>query len=544
MTLQNLVDISDKLVIKSQETILQLDLWMKQKKCQDEITGQIFEDEYTLFIAQLNSLFIRSKYVRDKLNQKLENFNSNNRASSTMIENPDDYVKHLVFEYKDITDKLNKLSQRQRIIVNTNSSPSSQTTDSSNDSFQPKPLKIYSRQRDSLLLEIDQPISNTQKNNGKISDQLIIPKNTFRSLSCHNSLPSSPIKSKNVQSFIDTNNHKSSSHFLKEKTLRSTKSYTDGLNITKSEERKNSKHIDNEYQRLFKQKNRLSLSLVGEEEEYTRTNESQDADIDYDSDDYNEYSNYDSDQNTIMQCNSPIINTNSKQQLEPLRRYNSHESILSTRNSILLEKKSKPLKFSMFSTSYNNPTTAISGSVQINSNPIFARTSIRTSTTAHSQPVTQRIRSTDLLHSVMKDMNTQIRTATNDEPQKPTKSSFFDSWNVFNRYPLSLTSEVGKDDLNNVIPSNITRKSNIQTFRKQVSNDTIVISTVISTTPNQKQLNHRNPFSNNAYCDSNHRKHKDTTQCLSTNFSEYTLESHKNVKFSDLHEALDTELIL
>jgi len=532
MTLQNLADISDKLVIKSQETILQLDLWMKQQKRQEEVIGNLvnndnlsFDDEYTLFIAQLNSLYIRSKYVRDKLNQQLKNFNNKgSSSSSSMIENPDDYVKHLVFEYKDITDKLNKLSQRQRTFINNNnntdSSPSSQTTDRSNDSFQPKPLKIYSRQRDSLLLGIDQSVTlSLSPNEGKILDQLVIPKNTFRSLSCHNSLPNSPIKQRNIQSIIDTTNDSKPFQFLKEQTLRSTKSYTDGLNITKSQKKKNLKQIDDEYQRLFKQKNRLSLSLVGDEEEYTRTNESQDIYRDFDNDGYNDYVNYDSDQNTIMQCNSPLIDMNSKQQqqLEPLRRYNSHESILSTRNSMLLEKKSKPLTFSMFSTNFNTPTTAISGSVQINSNPIFAKTSIGTSATIHSEPVTQRIRSTDLLHSVMKDMNTRRGSPINDRPQKPTKTSFFDNWNVFNKYSMSLTSEVGNDDLNKIIPSNISRKNNIQTFRKQVSNDTIVISTVISTKPHLRQLNRKNPFSNGTYCNHNQRKPKDSTQFLSTN---------------------------
>ena len=247
-----------------------------------------------------------------------------------------------------------------------------------------------------------------------------------------------------------------------------------------------------------------------------------------------------------MQCNSPLIDMNSKQQqqLEPLRRYNSHESILSTRNSMLLEKKSKPLTFSMFSTNFNTPTTAISGSVQINSNPIFAKTSIGTSATIHSEPVTQRIRSTDLLHSVMKDMNTRRGSPINDRPQKPTKTSFFDNWNVFNKYSMSLTSEVGNDDLNKIIPSNISRKNNIQTFRKQVSNDTIVISTVISTKPHLRQLNRKNPFSNGTYCNHNQRKPKDSTQFLSTNSCTNTSENHKSVKFSDLHEALDTELVL
>ncbi|KAG0660370.1 hypothetical protein C6P45_001597 [Maudiozyma exigua] len=577
--IQNLIDITDKLVIKSKESILQSDLKLQQKKRNDEIYNKENDidsddnDEYVLFIAQLNSLHIRSKYIRDKLKISIDSKKPNNSTSkpaSLIIDNPDDYVKHLVYEYKDITTKLNTFARNNLTIndsiSNDSKSPSSQ---SSNESFQPKPLKIYSRQRDSLLLESFNvtstfPIGESSiTNNNNIS----ITENGRR-LSCHNSLPNSPIKQIHQQH--------NSFNAISNKILRSSKSYNDGLNTNKLLDKKKKRKTkeEDEYQRLFKQKNRLSLSLVGYEQDNEQdftSNTNNDTQTSYIT--ANIVSDYESDQDTIMQCNSPLIDNYSEKQqqirqeepalFEPLRRYNSHESILSTKNSMLLNRKSKPLKFSLFSTNLNNPTVATSQNVQVNSNPIFANTSVNNMynnnnnnnnrTHIHSklhQDTTQKIRSTDLLQSVMKDMNGSTqKSGKNRNQNKPkTKTSFFDNWNVFNKYSMTLTSEVAKNDLNNIDSINHTKTSHIQTFRKQLSDDTVVISTIISSRPNSRTKMHQthNNNDNNIHLISHDDNIvRDTKKIyLYTNPQNDMIENQKNVKFSDLHDALDTELIL
>lgn len=577
--IQNLIDITDKLVIKSKESILQLDLKLQQKKRNQEIyynnnnddddsidkydIDDSDNDEYVLFIAQLNSLHIRSKYIRDKL--KLSN-NSKNKTTSLIIENPDDYVKHLVYEYKDITNKLNIFAKNNLIIndqiSNNSKSPSSQ---SSNESFKPKPLKIYSRQRDSLILESfnitsTSPIgeSSITHNNDNVKISII---ENGRRLSCHNSLPNSPIKQKFQQH--------SSFNTITDKVLRSSKSYNDGLNSNKIIDKRKKKKTkqEDEYQRLFKQKNRLSLSLFGYEQDTeqdltsTTKNDHQTSFINA-----NIIGDYESDQDTIMQCNSPLIDNYSKKQqqqshiqqeepeiFEPLRRYNSHESILSTKNSMLLNRKSKPLKFSLFSTNLNNPTIGTSKNVQVNSNPIFANTSVNDTYNSrnriHSklhQTTNQTIRSTDLLQSVMKDMNNNtIQNTQNHKTEKKpkTKTSFFDNWNVFNKYSMTLTSEVAKNDLNNINSINSNKTNHIQTFRKQLSDDTVVISTIISTKPNTNV--HQTKNNNNIHSISQHNNTKmDTKNHSYSDPRNRIIENQRNVKFLDLHDALDTELIL
>lgn len=571
--IQNLIDITDKLVIKSKESILQLDLKLQQKKRNQEIYYSnnndddkdntdidSDNDEYVLFIAQLNSLHIRSKYIRDKLKSS-NGLNKSNATTSLIIDNPNEYVKHLVYEYKDITNKLNTFARNNLTISdsisNNSKSPSSQ---SSNESFQPKPLRIYSRQRDSLLLESFNVTSTSPIGESSITNNTYATSITGydRRLSCHNSLPNSPIKQICQQH--------NSFNTLTDKFLRSSKSYNDGLNPNKiidKRKKKRSKEED-EYQKLFKQKNRLSLSLVGYEQDIeqnltsTTKNDPQASFINA-----NIVSDYESDQDTIMQCNSPLFDNYSKKQLiqqeepeifEPLRRYNSHESILSTKNSMLLNRKSKPLKFSLFSTNLNNPTIASSKNVQVNSNPIFASTTVNDmysnmnhvhSTLHHS--TSQKMRSTDLLQSVMKDMNnnsTENALKYKHENKPKTKTSFFDNWNVFNKYSMTLTSEVAKNDLNNINSINSTKANHIQTFRKQLSDDTVVISTIISSKPNSKSKLQR-INNNNIHSISQHNNSNENTKKYSyTNPQNGMIENQRNVKFSDLHDALDTELIL
>lgn len=526
--MSQLKDITDKLLVRSQEAILQLDLWIQQQKRLEELAGDdLFinehvdvedveyadkKEQHTLYIAQLNSLYVRSKYIRDKINRSKSN---NNRIPS--IKDPEDYIKQLVYEFKDITIKLNEIACNRK----QKSSPCSQSTKSSQNSFEPKPLNIYNKQRFSSL-DQHQHNSNNITSPSKRKDEIkkpfftnfIVAKDGFRSLSLYKSLPSSPIKKTSTK-----DEEKLSSTT---RPLRSAISYTDGLNNPKT--RLKTRNND-EYNRVFKQKNRLSLSLVSDDnDEYCQTND-------------NKYSindtymdntlNYDSDQDTVLQHNSTICGT---KQFEPLRRYNSHESILSTKNSMLLDRKTKPLKFSPFSTTCNSRTT--SGSVQINCNPIFAN-----SVLSEQKSTTQRIRSTDILNSVMKDLNSTKNDISREKISISNKSkkntSLFDGWNIFNKYSMSVTSEVGKNDLGNTMPT-LSNNKTIQTYRRQVSNDTVIISTIISSS---------NKFKTNTGMP-NYKSSMKSSDNLEVMDNHPKLKIEKKVKFSDLQEALDTELLL
>lgn len=552
--MSSLADIADKLLIRSQESILQLDLWIKQRERAADQRGEVWSEEEsdlgTLYVAQLNSLHIRSKYIRDKL---LENGSATGAVGPIM--NPEEYIKQLVFEFRDITLKLNEtvLVRRNGAGSSNNTSPSSQTTGSSNDSFEPKPLKIYSRQRDSLLLFAEgdsvAPLESPTKKKrysgvGNVAvvpplvESFALPKDTFRTLAMYKSLPSSPIKKKVGRHTNVAGTTRDSQPGSPVRPLRAAKSYGDGLNGTASHKKHSA-----EYDQVFKQKNRLSLSLVPDDEDDTtgfaeQSNTNMPPQELYD----------ESDQDTIMQYNnSPMGN---KVQFEPLRRYNSHESILSTRNSMLLERKSKPLRFSPFMANNYHPQGAAVGSVQVNSSPIFAD-AVTASVSAQPAPE-RKMRSTDLLHSVMKGMgpasqaitttDTELIKASNPVPKTKQKQSFFDSWNVFNKYQMTLTSETGRSEYKDMMQS-ISSGRRIQTFRKQVSPDTIVISTVISTKP-QKMI--KNQGSTEGFSKSYDSHWRDDTRATTSNdeYGQPHMASHKTVQFSDLQDALDTELLL
>ncbi|GMM56609.1 Vac17 protein [Maudiozyma humilis] len=567
--MSSLADIADKLLIRSQESILQLDLWIKQRERAAELRGEVWSEQEsdlgTLYVAQLNSLHIRSKYIRDKLLESGNTGPAGSLGSLGPIGNPEEYIKQLVFEYRDITVKLNETILANKHANSNHTSPSSQTTGSSHDSFEPKPLKIYSRQRDSLLLFAegcasgDAGDSPTKKRSSgafntnvgvipPLMESFALPKDTFRTLAMYKSLPSSPMKKRNTTTHTSVaGTGRDSQPASPVRPLRSAKSYGDNLNGS-NRQRKHSA----EYDQVFKQKNRLSLSLVPDDEssgfredsaEPTSTNIT--AQEMYD----------ESDQDTIMQyTNSPVCNN--KVQFEPLRRYNSHESILSTRNSMLLERKSKPLRFSPFMGSGYQFHGATAGSVQVNNSPIFAD-SVTTNVIAQPQPA-RKMRSTDLLHSVMKGMapapQPSAQTNVHAKPipapapapkskSKPkSKQSFFDSWNVFNKYPMTLTSETGRSEYQDIMHG-ICNGRNIQTFRKQVSPDTIVISTVISTKPKGMVPNATTTDKFSKSYDSHWNG--DCENLIPTDdYGKPHLASHKTVQFSDLQEALDTELLL
>lgn len=357
--MSNLEDITEHLLNRAQEAVTQLEVWISDQqnfqKSRSHDANEELKDMYSLYVAQLNSLCVRSEYVINKLNKE-------QRRRSSQYRNHK-YIEDLVFEFQDITLKLNDIAVSQ----NKNTTPSSKSSKSSCDSFQPKPLKITERHRSYMEAAQRSPIKkeNSKKKVVVISD---LPETDPSSSRCL-SLPGSPLKES------------------RDKTIRLAKSYDTGLNRRSISKRTPGDKKD--VKSFFKDNQRLSISLF------------EDCDKEDDSM---------SDQDTVISV-SPAC----EEKFVPLRRYNSHESILS------IKKPRGPPK-KLFSSFLPNRSNCPSmNSARISSAPVFSKA---------SNPA----RSRDLLCAFVKD--SRNAPLAHEVYDRKKSSSFFAKWNPFNLKPV------------------------------------------------------------------------------------------------------------
>lgn len=309
----NLDEISERLFIRSQEAVLQLELWIRRQQRLSEIEHEYsadkLADQYNLYMAQLNSLCVRSEYVRDKLNKGC------NHGMSTV--NQETYVEDLVYEFQDLTLKLNELAHKQK----EHCTPSSKSSNGSEDSFRPRPLKIIERHRADVNATRQSPI----KENKKVKN-VNFSQHDLEDASCPcrcTSLPGSPVRIVSPA-----------------KPLRVAKSYDTGLNPNARAKLK--KQRENEMLSFFKENQRLSITFCDGGDD--------------DSDSV-------SDQNTVISSSPPCEST-----FKPLRRYNSYDSILSSKGQPIPSTKG-PAFLSVLTA--NRPSMK---SDMVSSAPVISRT--------------------------------------------------------------------------------------------------------------------------------------------------------------------------
>ncbi|CAR29074.1 ZYRO0F18502p [Zygosaccharomyces rouxii] len=379
----SLDDISERLFIRSQEAVLQLELWIRRQQHLSEIEHEHardkIADQYNLYMAQLNSLCVRSEYVRDKLNAGYQN-------RKPPIVNEQNYIEDLVYEFQDITVKLNELAQNQKEQV----TPSSKHSNGSVNSFQPRPLKITERYRTDIGATRQSPT----RINGKLKNVNFVEE-SLPELFCPSkctSLPGSPLKMRSPDRLPD-------------RPLRVAKSYDTGLNPNSRAKLKKQK--EEEMLSVFKENQRLSITFC---------------------DDIDEGSDSASDQNTVIST-SPIppshpIQYDVQSEKPPLRRYNSHDSVLST--------KVQPISSAKCPTFLTIPTANRPSmkSVTVSSAPIISSTGGKAS-------------SKDLLSSFISNTQDYDKKARNDNGNNNRFSSNL-IWNLFkqksqkNRNPTPL----------------------------------------------------------------------------------------------------------
>ncbi|CDO92678.1 unnamed protein product [Kluyveromyces dobzhanskii CBS 2104] len=164
------------------------------------------------------------------------------------------------------------------------------------DSLIASPIKdknVIQKEREEEILDCTSPVNRTVK----FEEENIEFLQHLDTLKRANSLPGSPMPDTLLESQMFSKEHK---------TLRMAKSYDVGLNC---------KANKNKNWEFFKNKNRLSLSVFDE--------------VDTDA----------SDEETVISVSPPNISnylfkTENQLTSKPLRRYNSHESILSVRNPV------------------------------------------------------------------------------------------------------------------------------------------------------------------------------------------------------------------
>ena len=446
-----LEDLSERLLIRSQEAILQLDLWIQRQQQWDgtndasncEDTLEKLTDQYNLYMSQLNSLYVRSEHIRDKLNHNRLRANKN-KADHKNIED-------LVYEFQDLTLKLNELAvSRKR-----NISPKKLSTRSSSiESFNLRPLKLIEKQK--------------MRNNLNKTVTFEFSKNQLKFCNSHNennennennvvSLPGSPIKQK--RNGIDNDNE-----FIVKKFLRHTKSYDTGLNSSKKNSKSKKSNNDDTYNSIFKNNQRLSISFFEDYENSNATDSATHVDSSL-----NDSGNI-SDQATVISSSSLIEEEEFKAEYVnntylPLRKYNSHESILSTRfESTNNHNKTYGSAFKTFNIT---PFLACSttSSITINATATTATTASNRPSIFNSPGLTKiynnnsfpdrknssRTTSKDLL-SIYTNTQEIPSFLQNQRQNKTTSSSFFDNWGFFGLVSPSsssmLSSEIGKKTKN------------------------------------------------------------------------------------------------
>lgn len=411
--MSSLEDITERLLLRSTEAIEQLDEWIAQqnKKKEGGLGGDVDEldAKYNEFMDQLNSLFIRSQYIKDKI--KHERANNKNKRNSTV------FIENLLMEFKDITLSLNEISEKQKDeeeveeeeIIHESESPASASTKSSMDSFEPKPLKIINRT--SVIIPSSTPSQQSlQQSLPKKKNISFYPVQENLSVTEYTSMPSSPMKRTRAV------------HSSPKKTLHPAKSFETGLGHHK----KRSKD-ESDFDKYFKDRQRLSLTLFGN----SNINE----------EDENVSDCYSDEETVIFSSNVPIDNAPEEDQCQPLRRCNSHESVLSVSHRYMPSTNTTTKKFFPLGTlaqnrNTRNFTTPSIQNVQVRGTSTFSRFSRPELTPTYVQkPSTS---SKELLSSVM--------ATTNATTDKGNKLTFFDKFSNMFGFSVAETDTAGDNE--------------------------------------------------------------------------------------------------
>lgn len=389
--MEGLHEISQKLLVRSQEAILQLDLYIQRQQRLYEYETLDQPDnglltklqEYQTCLAQLNSLHIRSEHLRDRI------ASTDHRASQD-----GDSIGHLVTEFQKITTKLNELAATQDRAYQ---SPGSQSTKSVS-SFEPKPLKILERTK---LQHPTSPTKRVATPPKKIAPLRKNPpfdkKVMFSGHSKSTSLPGSPSMAASSPVSIQ-----------QERFPRHAKSCDAGLN----KQQRRRQDSDNRLN-FFKENQRLSISFFDDEIDYS------------------------SDEDTVISV-SPPETTSFKgfPKAEPLRRYNSHESVLSRKEVLPAASPARAGWFSLWA-GRNNKPKPMAESVSINDKPVYSTAALLRS---HSKTTET---SKDLLAQFVSAAPKQKKQTTSwFGPAEEPKRSIFSGWKLFNNSVL-VTSETG-----------------------------------------------------------------------------------------------------
>ena len=494
-----LQDISDRLLVRAQEATLQLDVWIQQQKRFCELSGLNTEDlckNRALYISQLNSLYVRSKEIGDKLR-------SGENWSRFSFQDEGAYIEELVYEFRDITLKLNELASLRRI----QGSPSSQTSQYTCSSFKPRPFKISARHNSSSL-EIDEKLDSPTKGKSNIRGASLRypPEITLKDpvgKTCTDSWKTNQLPLEHQSTPIKRSNT----------IICPAKKQDEVLLIHDSKAQ--TKH--SVYQRLFKNKNRISLSLTNTEIDVDSSDTSC-----YDNDDNT--LNYDSDDDQVISSErGTAVAVKESQKFvsktyTSLRRYNSHESLLSIKGAIK-PKYQSPTKLPFFGAT--RKVTPTVGRVQGTCSPVFTISTLGGSASAEASPqrrnaIHKTIKSKELLLFSLGDISQHgEKCNAYSKTKQQSSSSFLDT---FAR--LILTSEVGHSEAAIQVSKRSVHRSRQPSSKNEL--ETLTVTNVDESNS------------------SSHRRNM-TVNCLDTESSPVISD---NIRYGDLQEALNTELLL
>lgn len=513
-------NITDQLLKRSEDAIWQLERWIQKQEDQVNKYNNITDDSMRCakekqqqYYDQLKSLRRRSLYLKhcihagprnsivsnknnniqypqqqmkrytlediDSFNKKSKQNNNNNSSSGggggssnnnnrnsvhdfNSMQDDISYMENLVFEFKDLTLKLNELAQARKNDITSHPykrspsrSPSDSSSDSSNcnDSLELKPLRILSRRN----IQLKPSLSNKTTNNitTVVPSLLPVPSpppdvligfTPKKPQLIASSLPNSPIHLNIDRSQLLLNTESP------EKRLRSVKSHHSISNNTilgSSMDRK--EQVDG----FFKKNNRLSLAVFENMKiiQETKNNQNQTHNIIYSDDELdcindNEYfegtnSNHEDelDQDTLLlpyemvsnRCpKTPIFNSRFDK-FPPLQRSNSHDSIFSKKAT------KKPLIFYHFyadktSSFITNGNRSISESTKTTLNDTVVVTQ---STFIKPSSNLNETSSKTLLSNIINSERSRSLTPANS-------NSMFSNWNLFGKkFQSNIVSETG-----------------------------------------------------------------------------------------------------
>ncbi|CCH58548.1 hypothetical protein TBLA_0A07580 [Henningerozyma blattae CBS 6284] len=435
-------EVSIRLLTKAQEAVLQLDLWIKDQQGFQNRDGlrastseslEQAERDYNRYMFQLNSLYLRAQYIRDKIEKQ----NAYNLADSDVAGNDTNshaYVQQLVTEFYSLSIKMNELSAIQENVTN-GSSPLSNKSSHSNDSlskitdgFQPRPLKILQRQKHNNN-------QNTHPQPDLESPLKLKHRSSYNKLLSSNKKESKPYK--NFNSKKSKNNE-----LLSDISPVKIQSFEEPTFSVANTRNKNS--MDPLHYSLFKTNNRLSIQFPDG----------------YDNDDEYDDPTCISDQDTIF-VSTPKIASSIKNTSEPLRKFNSHESILSVEKSNMkfiqplpaLKPPSSLLNLTL-KKNLRSVSSVSSNNVSLTYNPMISKLNTTTIIPSEHTRNQMRVNSVDLLNLYVqqptpKKLKTESQSpnppSTDTLPSSNKESSVFSNWNILNLIStprLSISSSV------------------------------------------------------------------------------------------------------